>query len=139
MKRGLVSALVVFLGVSAWVYADEVRPSVNDRVLKMTKELNLTEAQGNAIKPIVTEYVTKCQKVLEEAQGEALVDHTALKSALMVLKEDENRKLAKVLTEDQMSRWVYKENLRAALNKGGGDSQAGDDISVTADGIGIKF
>jgi len=130
--------LAVFLALSASVHA-QGQPGVNDRVQKMMKELNLTQTQADDIKPIIAEYVTKCQKVTEEAQGEALIDHSALKSALMALKDEENKKLAKILTEDQMSRLINKENLRAALNKGGGDFETGDDVTVSADGMGLKF
>ena len=62
------------------------------------------------------------QEVLQETAGQGIVDHVAVKSTLKGLKEDEYQKLSKVLSEDQMKKWINKENLMASLNPDSGES-----------------
>ena len=59
--------------LSPFVYAQaqEKTASVDDRVAQMATELNLTDAQASAIKPIIAEYITKREQVLQEAEGQA--------------------------------------------------------------------
>ena len=90
------------------------------KVNKMKTELNLTDSQADAIRPIIKDYLTKREEVLEEVAGGGIVDHVAVKSTLKALKENEYQKLSKILSEDQMKKWINKENLMAALNPDSG-------------------
>lgn len=132
--------LTVFVAFSTPVYAQaqDNAPNVDDRVARMATELNLTEIQTNAVKPIIAEYITKREKILEEAEGELVLDHAALKSTMRALKQVEYQNLSKVLSEDQVRRWKQKEELRAALNNGDTESHE-DDTTLTANGANIKF
>jgi hypothetical protein len=134
-----VLAACVAFSTTVYAQAQEKSPSVDDRVAKMATELSLTDAQTQAVKPIIAEYITKRDKVLEEVEGEAIVDHAALRSTMTALKKDEYQKLGKVLSEDQLRRWVQRENLRAALNKGDMGAQASDDTTFNLDGAAFKF
>ena len=131
--------LAVFLSIGASVYAQDLQLSVNDRVARMARELNLTDAQAAAVKPIIKEYMTKCEAVLQEAQAEAIIDRAALKSAIESLKRDQYQKLGKILSEDQLKKWVQKEHLRAALNKEDMGGQFEDGPTLTAEGASLKF
>jgi hypothetical protein len=137
--RPLGCFLAVFLGLSIFVYAQDSQSMVNDRIAKMTRELNLTDAQAMAIKPVIKEYIAQRDAVLQETQGQVIIDRAALKNTMRTLKEFESQSLRKILSEDQMKRWTQKENLRAAFNKGGTESQVKDDVSLTPEGANFKF
>ncbi len=137
--RGCVLAALVVWCPLVYAQAQEKTASVDDRVAQMATELNLTDAQAGAIKPIIVEYITKREKILQEAEGQLVFDHAAFKSTMMALKQIEYQKLGKILSEDQMRRLKQKEDLRAALNKDDAGSQGGEDISFTPDGAAIKF
>ena len=134
----VLAALVVWCPL-VYAQAQEKTASVDDRVAQMATELNLTDAQASAVKPIIAEYITKRGRVLEEAEGEAFVDHAALKRTMMALKQIEYQKLGKILSEDQMRRLKQKEDLRAALNNGDTESHGSDDTTFTPEGAAIKF
>jgi len=134
----VLAALAVWCPL-VYAQAQEKTASVDDKVAQMATELNLTDAQASAIKPIIAEYITKRGRVLEEMEGQLVFDHTALKSTMMALKQNEYQKLGKVLSEDQLRRFKQKEDLRAALNNGDTQSQASDDTTFTPDGAAFKF
>jgi len=105
----------------------------------MQKVLNLTDTQADAIRPIVKDYLLKRGALLEEIAGQGIVDHTSVKSTLKALKELEYQKLSKVLSEDQMKKWVDKENLMATLNPDSVESSVDDGVGLTANGANFKF
>ncbi len=131
--------LAVLFGFSLSAFAQDQQQSADDMTAKMATELNLTESQRDAVKPIIKEYVTKREKILEEVQGQGIVDHAAVRSAMRALKQDEYQSLSKVLSADQMERWIQKENLRAALNPGDMESQVEGDTTLTPSGANFKF
>ena len=136
---GCVLAALVVLSPFVYAQAQEKTANVDDRVAQMATELNLTDAQVSAVKPIIAEYITKRGRVLEEAEGGVFVDHAALRSTMMALKQIEYQKLGKILSEDQMRRLKQKEDLRAALNNGDTESKVLDDTTFTPDGAALKF
>ena len=136
---GFVLAASVILSPCVYAQAQEKTPNVDDRVARMATELNLTESQADAVKPIIKEYLAKSDALLQETQWEAIVDHTALKRAMRALKQEESQELSKILSKDQLERWIQKENLRASLNQGGGASQVEDDVGLTLSGASFKF
>jgi len=131
--------LAAFFVLGTSVYAQDLQLSLNDRVYRMTRELNLTDTQADAVKPIIKGYMTKREAALQEAQTQAIVDHAALRNAIEALKRDQYQKLSKILSEDQLHRWIQKENLRAALNKDNMEGQFEEGPTLTADGANLKF
>ena len=133
--------LLVFLLLNTFGFAqdEKYQPNVDYKVDKMKTELNLSESQAIAIKPIIKDYLIKRRVILEEVEGQGIVDHVAVKGSLKALKEDERRKLGKILSEDQMNKWINKENLRAALNPDGEESTVNDDPEMNMNGADFKF
>ena len=135
--------LVLFLSLllSAPIFAQEgdVQSAVDYKANKMKTELKLTDSQAFAIKPIIKDYLTKREAFLQEVAGQGIVDHVAVKSTLKGLKEAEYQKLSKILNEDQMKKWINKENLMAALNPDSVESRVDDGAALTANGANFKF
>ena len=133
--------LLLFLTVGSFALAQDadIGASLDYKIGKMKRELGLTEAQAQAITPIVKNYLSKKAAILEEVQGEGIVDHTAVKVTLNNLKEDEYKKLSKILTADQMQAYINKENIRASLNPDGGETEVDDGPSLTPEGANFKF
>lgn len=131
----------IFLVLTAFVYAqdDDLRTAVDYKINKMTTELHLTDSQADAARPIIKDYLTKRQAVLDEAGEQGIVDHVSLKSTLKGLKEREYQKLAKILSEDQMKKLINKENLMATLNPDSVDSPTDDGLSLSPTGANFKF
>jgi hypothetical protein len=141
IRQCLVSALFLLFVLSACAYAQDgdYQSSVDYKVDKMKKELNLNESQADAVAPVIKDYLIKRDEVLQEIAGEGIVDHTSVKSTLKALKELEYRKLSKILSKDQMEKWINKENLMATLNPDGVESTVDDGPSLTTEGASFKF
>jgi len=133
--------LFLFLALSASVFAqdEDLQSTVDYKVNKMKTFLDLADSQADAIKPIIKDYLAKRDAVLQEVDGQGIIDHTATESTLKGLKENEYKKLGKILSDGQMKKWINKENLLASLNPDGGESTVDDGPSLTADGANFKF
>ena len=133
--------LFFLLVVSSTVFAqdDDFQSSLNSQINKMKHQLNLTDDQAAAIKPIVKDYWIKRSAVLEQVAGQGIVDHISLKSNLKALRDNEYQQLGKIFTADQMQQWIDRENLMASLNPDGGQSSPDDGPTLTADGANFKF
>jgi len=140
-RNYLAIALFLILSINSYVFAqeDDVRFAVDNRVNKMQKYLGLTDTQVAAITPIVKDYMVKHQEYLNDAAGQGIVDHIAVKTTLKSLKEEEYQRLGKILSKDQMSKWINKENMMAALNPDSPESAVSDDTGLTANGANFKF
>jgi hypothetical protein len=123
------------------VYAqdDDIGYAVDYKVNKMQNVLKLTDTQVAAIKPIVKDYMVKHKALLDEVSGQGIVDHVAVKETLKSLKEAEYQKLGKILSAEQMQKWINKENLMATLNPDSPDSAVDDGVGMTANGANFKF
>ena len=141
IRERLACVLFLFLVLSASIFAQDVnvQSAVDYKANKMKKELNLTDSQAVAIKPILKDYLTKREAFLQEAAGQGIVDHVAVKGTLKGLKEGEYQKLSKILDEDQMKKLINKENLMAALNPDSVESTVDDGPTLTANGANFKF
>ena len=141
IRERLACVLFLFLVLSASVFAQDVnvQSAVDYKANKMKKELNLTDNQAVAIKPILKDYLTKREAFLQEVAGQGIVDHVAVKVTLKGLKEGEYQKLSKILDEDQMKKLINKENLMAALNPDSVESMVDDGPTLTANGANFKF
>ena len=142
MIRGCFTCvLILFLVLSSSVFAqdEDIMSAVDYKINKMKTELKLTYSQANAVRPVIQDYMIKRKAVLEEIAGEGIVDHVAVTSTLKGLKENEFQKLSKILSEDQMKKWINKENLMATLNPDGPDSSVDDGPSLNGNGVDLKF
>jgi hypothetical protein len=137
----LACVLFLFLVLSAFVFAqdEDLRSTVDYKVNKMKTVLNLDESQVVAIKPIIKDYLIKRGAFLQETTGQGIIDHVAVRGTLKELKEDEHQRLSKILSEDQMKKWINKENLMAALNPDSVESTVDSDTTLTASGANFKF
>jgi hypothetical protein len=81
--------LSMFLSVPVFAQEDDLQSTVDNKVSKMQKELNLTDSQAEAVKPIIKDYLAKRSALLDEVAGEGIVDHVAVKDTLKGLKEKE--------------------------------------------------
>ena len=141
IRQRLTCVLFLYLALSAFVFAqdEDLQSAVDYKVNKMKTELNLTYRQAEAIRPIIKDYLIRRQAILQEVAGEGIVDHVAVKGTLKALKEKEYQKLSRILNEDQMKKWINKENLMAALNPDSTESTVDDGPGLTADGANFKF
>ena len=141
IRRCLASSLLLFsvLSVCAHAQDDDLRSKVDYKVSKMKKELNLTYSQTEALRPIIKDYLTKHEEILQEVAGQGIVDHVSVKSTLKALKENEYQQLGKILSEDQMKKLINKENLMASLNPDSMESSMDDEPTLTASGANFKF
>ncbi|MGD0336828.1 MAG: hypothetical protein ABSB18_07015 [Candidatus Omnitrophota bacterium] len=110
-----VLAILFFLAVYA--YAQETA-SVNDIVAQMKQELNLTQEQAVAVKPIIEENMAKREELRQRVQDQiVLADRATIQRKIRELDQDENQKLAQVLTREQMNKWIQKQGLRNTFNQ----------------------
>jgi len=118
---------------------ESLQATVDYKVNKMKTELNLSDSQADAIRPIVKDFLTKRDALLQEASGEGIVDHVSIKSTLKALKENEYHQLSKILSEDQMKEWINKENIMASLNPDSVESSVDDGVGLSPYGANFKF
>lgn len=108
--------LAVFFVLSFFSFARAQLDGVDDAVAKMTKVLNLTAQQIDAVKPIIRGYMSARKQLIQSFRQQGLTDKDALKSQIDQLKNVERQKLGQVLTQDQIDKWLEKENFNAMLN-----------------------
>ena len=131
----------LFLVLSASVFAqdEDFQSNVDYKIDKMKTELKLTDSQAEAIRPIIKDYLSKREAVLQEVAGQGIIDHVSLKDSLKALKEKEYQKLSRILSEDQMKKWINKETLMATLNPDSEESTVNDGVSLSPGGADFKF
>jgi hypothetical protein len=140
-SKFLALILILLIPLNTWVCAqdEDFQSAVDYKVDKMKRELRLTDTQAEAIRPVIKDYWTKKEALLQDVAGQGIVDHVSVKNSLKALRDDEHQKLSKILTADQMKQWIDKENLMATLNPDGGENAVDDDVSMTANGANFKF
>jgi hypothetical protein len=139
-RLGYVLSLVLILGSFAFAQDEDLVSTVDYKVNKMQKVLHLTDKQADAVRPIIKNYLIKRGAILDQVAGEGVVDHVAVKDTLKGLKENEYQELGKILSEDQMKKWIDKENLMASLNPDSAESRVDDDgPTLGANGANFKF
>lgn len=136
-----VLVLCIGLVLKTCVYAqnEDIQSAVDYKINKMKVELNLTESQAMAIRPIIKDYLIKHESILQDTAGQGIVDHVAVKGTLKGLKQDEYQQLSKILNEDQMKKLINKENIMASLNPDSIESAVDDGASITPEGANFKF
>ena len=131
MKRMAISgvcAALFFLG-SSLAFAQQGGGmgggmSADAMAQKMQKKLNLTQDQVNQIKPILEENMAKRQQLKGSMQGGG--DRSAMFKQMKQMQEEQNQKLSKVLTPEQMQQWTAaKTDMRQRFmqRKRGGQGQ----------------
>ncbi len=132
--------LSCFFSIAAFGQDEDWTSKVDYRVNKMKKELSLTDAQVAAVKPVIKDYLTKRQAVLADSGGGGILDSGGSKSTLKSLKIIENQNLSKILTPDQMQKWLNKENMMAALNPDSSESPTDDEgVGLAPGGAGANM
>lgn len=80
----------------------------------MTEKLSLSEAQTAKVKEINLKYATKIKEVRDNAGG----DREAMRAAMTALRDEQDKELKAVLTDEQWQQWVkIREEQRR--NRGG--------------------
>ena len=97
--------------------AEEEGKSVDYTVVRMKSRLNLTQQQVAVVKPIVQEYMDRCQDLAQSPENTLMPDKRRIRSQEKQLKEEENEKLCRVLTPDQMNKWEQDESIKDFLNQ----------------------
>jgi len=85
---GVLILLALISGTAGARQEEHKQPTIDDIVTKMKSQLELTDQQAQAVKPIIEEYAAK------EKQ----------------LKLEEKEQLRKVLTSDQLYAWNFLQN-----------------------------
>lgn len=118
MKSKIIGyVLVASFFLTLPIYAQETT-SADDIVVEMKKELKLTQQQSDAVKPIIKENMAKREELRQSIEDQpAVADTATIQSKIRQLDQDENQKLSQILTQDQMKKWIQKQQLRNAFNK----------------------
>ena len=109
--------LVILLSLGTFVYAQDEQPAIDDILASMKAELDLTQAQADAVKPIIEEYTAKRYQARESLKEQGVTDKNTILSRMEQLREEEGQKLIHVLTPDQMKQWNNKQKLSNFLNR----------------------
>ncbi len=117
MKKIVGYVLIILFISTASIYAQEPRVSLNEIVAKMKTDLNLTDDQVEAVKPIVKESLIKRQAFLQSLEGQTIINKIMVKATLHKLRKEENEELSKVLTKEQMQKRIEKQNVKDSLNQ----------------------
>ena len=109
--------LAILFCLTGSVYAQD-QTSVSDIIAKMGKELNLTQQQVDAVKPIIREDIAKREELRQSIQDQTMIaDRDIIRGKIEQLDKDVDQKLSQILTHDQMNKWVQKQKLRNAFNR----------------------
>jgi len=140
MIRGsLVFFLLLTLSAAAFAQDEGLEQMVDYKVNKMQKELHLTDGQALAVRPLIKDYLVKREEISQQTAGQGIVDHVAVKETLRALKEKTDEKLSKILTPQQMKKWIDKENLMAALNPDSFGGGMDEGMSLSSTGVNFNF
>ena len=113
-KVYFILAACLFWGAAA--HAEDQKLRVDDVVMQMVKELDLTDEQGKAVKPIIKESMTERRDFLESLQQEAVISKETIKNTMLRIRREENEQLSKILSEEQMKKRIAKQRLKDSLN-----------------------
>lgn len=97
--------------------ASEEPPSADDIIEKMRAQVNLTKEQYYSLKPIIENNIIKRQQLMQDLKKEGVSDRGIIKNTMEELEKEENQKIARVLTKDQMDKWVSYQNYQKMLNQ----------------------
>lgn len=89
----------------------------------MTAQLSLSDAQSNKVKEINLKYANK----MKDARANANGDRDAMRGTMTAIREEQDKELQQVMTDEQWQQWVkYRDEQRANRgNFGPGNNQPG--------------
>jgi Spy/CpxP family protein refolding chaperone len=127
---------LLFLPVSAYAQVDESSPE--DIFARMKADLNLTQAQNDAIEPIIKEYSAKLQEFEQGLKDEGVFYDMNTSDQIKRLRAEENQKLMQVLTPSQLEKWKNRQRMRNFFNQGQSEDK-GWESKGNGIGMGINF
>jgi hypothetical protein len=136
---GCFAFLFLVLTISVFAQDENFQSVVDNKVGKMKIELNLTDDQAEAVKPVIKEFLVNRAALLDQAGEQGIVDHVSIKSTLKSYKDKEYKELSKILSEDQLKKLINKDNLMATLNPDSAESRVDEDAGLTTEGANFKF
>lgn len=103
MKRPLLGViLAVCVLVQPAGHARQM-PSPDDVVARMQAQLNLTNQQVTAVKPVIEDYMAKRRQAIQNMRQTG--DRDGMRTQMRRLRAEELQQLSQILTADQMARW----------------------------------
>jgi periplasmic protein CpxP/Spy len=78
------------------------RMSVEQRLEKMSTDLNLTDAQKPKVKAVLEDQ----QKKMQELRADTSLDQQARREKMTSIMEDTNKKIKEILTPEQQEKWT---------------------------------
>ncbi len=83
----------------------------------MTEKLSLSEAQSAKVKEINLKYAQKMKEARENATG----DREAMRASMVAMRDEQDKELQTVLTEEQWQQWVkFRDEQKENRGKGAG-------------------
>ena len=97
--------------------SEEQPPSADEIIAKMKTQVNLTQQQVDALKPIIENNIIQCQQLMQDLKKEGVTDKSIIQNTMEQLEKDKSQKMAQVLTKDQMDKWISYQNYQKMLNQ----------------------
>ncbi len=86
----------------------------------MTTQLSLSDAQSAKVKEIHLKYANKMKEARESANG----DRDAMRNTMTAIRQEQDKELQTVVTEEQWQKWVkYRDEQRANRGNFGPDNK----------------
>ena len=122
-------AVIAFftLGLSAAVLAQpgggwnsDPEQRATQQTVAMTAQLSLSDAQSAKVKEINLKYANKMKEAREKATG----DRDAMRATMTTIRQEQDKELQTVMTEEQWQQWVkYRDEQRANRGNFGPDNK----------------
>jgi protein CpxP len=113
-NSGAILILTFFLSLTASAQPQRMTPQ--ERTDQLAKELSLTDEQ----KARVLEHFTQEQQVFQKLRDESRGDREAMRAAMGKRREESNKKMKAILTEEQYAKY---ETMRGGMPPGGRGQQ----------------
>ena len=97
--------------------SEEQQPSADDIITKMKTQVNLTQQQAAALKPIIENSIIQLQQLMQDLKKQGITDRSIIQNTMDQFEKEENQKLSQILTKDQMDKWVAYKNYQKMLNQ----------------------
>ena len=97
--------------------SEEQPPSADEIIAKMKTQVNLTQQQVDALKPIIENNIIQRQQLMQDLKMEGVTDKSIRQNTREQLEKDKSQKMAQVLTKDQMDKWTSYQNYQKMLNQ----------------------
>ena len=139
MKTNLFAGIMAVVGLAGCAWAQDEEARLNNTLANMKAELQLTQEQVSAVRPVMQEYDSRRQELKQRQKEDMSIDDQTIADQTARLNEEEAQALGKVLDPEQMKKWKNKQRMRSALNSGGRSADTGWAPRDTQTGVGIGF